>query len=234
MESDGEVIGFYLSDISHRSSRLSRLLSIANAEFRSKRVPKQYLNRMDVITSKGTNAQKREQGTAQYSTILGSVAPNAMVRRPYRNLCSVHKKESAQLFIKAMTACALDSAKIIREIAPGIYDRQVEAVRNVDQQWRFGDLFTSSISNYNISASFHTDTRNVIGSYNVIMTKRNNSKGGCLHVPDYNATFEQRDNSMLVYPAWRNMHGVTPIIPTHEGGYRNSLIFYSLKAFIDG
>lgn len=39
------------------------------------------------------------------------------------------------------------------------------------------------------------------------------------------------DNSMLVYPAWRNVHGVTPIVPTREGGYRNSLVFYSLKAF---
>lgn len=39
------------------------------------------------------------------------------------------------------------------------------------------------------------------------------------------------DYSILVYPAWRNVHGVTPIIPTHEGGYRNSLVFYPLKAF---
>jgi hypothetical protein len=36
---------------------------------------------------------------------------------------------------------------------------------------------------------------------------------------------------MLVYPAWRNVHGVTPIIPLKEGGYRNSLVFYPLKAF---
>jgi len=50
-------------------------------------------------------------------------------------------------------------------------------------------------------------------------------------VPDYGATFEQADNSMLVYPAWRNVHGVTPIIPTSDDGYRNSLIFYPLKAF---
>jgi len=39
--------------------------------------------------------------------------------------------------------------------------------------------------------------------------------------------------SMLVYPAWRNLHGVTPITPTHDGGYRNSLIFYPLKAFFN-
>jgi hypothetical protein len=85
---------------------------------------------------------------------------------------------------------------------------------------------------YNISAAFHRDTGlNIAGAVNVIICKRLNSKGGDLHVPDYNATIGQQDNSILVYPAWRNVHGVTPIVPTHEGGYRNSLIFYPLKAF---
>ena len=94
------------------------------------------------------------------------------------------------------------------------------------------NLFTSSISNYNISAPYHRDTGNIVGAVNVIICKRLNSKGGDLNVPDYDATFGQADNSILVYPAWKNVHGVTPIIPTHEDGYRNSLVFYPLKAFV--
>lgn len=230
---DGEVIGFYIRNIDDYSPRLGQLLSIANKEFRSDRVPKQYLDRADVMTMRGNRAENRKKGTAQWSTILGSVPPNAMARRHYRNRSSVHNVDTAQTFIKAMTACAIESGKLVKQVAPNIYEQQVEVMKGVDKKWRFGDLFTSSISNFNISASFHTDTRNIKGAINVIMTKRNNSKGGCLHVPDYGATFEQGDNSLLVYPAWRNMHGVTPIIPTHEGGYRNSLIFYSLKSFID-
>ena len=92
-------------------------------------------------------------------------------------------------------------------------------------------MFTSSISNFNIAAQYHRDTGNMLNSVNIIFTKRNNSKGGCLNVPDYDVTFEQADNSMLVYPAWKNIHGVTPIIPTAKNGYRNTLIFYPLKAF---
>jgi len=65
----------------------------------------------------------------------------------------------------------------------------------------------------------------------VIITKRLNAKGGNLYVPDYGAVMDSADNSMLVYPAWKNIHAVTPIIPLHEGGYRNSLVFYPLKAF---
>tara|TARA_R110002012_G_scaffold197522_2_gene366080 strand:+ start:7377 stop:8174 length:798 start_codon:yes stop_codon:yes gene_type:complete len=233
LEDNGEVIGFYIKDIDDYSPRLSQLLSIANAEFRSDNVPKQFLDRADVIKLRGNRTEARKKGTAQWSTILGSVPPNAMTRRHYRNRAAVHNHKPAQVFIKAMTAAAIESGKIIKEIAPHIYHNQLKVMESISKEWRFGDLFTSSISNFNIAASFHTDVRNVKGAVNVIMTKRNNSKGGCLHVPDYNATFEQADNSLLVYPAWRNMHGVTPIVPTHKEGYRNSLIFYSLKAFKD-
>ena len=102
---------------------------------------------------------------------------------------------------------------------------------NIPKKWRFCDLFTSSISNFNIPAPFHRDAGNLEGCVNVIIAKKKNATGGNTTVPDYAATMDSSDNSMLVYPAWRNVHGVTPIFPTHEGGYRNSLVFYPLKAF---
>jgi hypothetical protein len=101
------------------------------------------------------------------------------------------------------------------------------------EKWRFGRLFTSSISNYNISAPFHRDAGNLIDCVNVIIAKKRHATGGNTTVPDYGATMDSCDNSMLVYPAWRNVHGVTPIIPLAEGGYRNSLVFYPLKAFLN-
>ena len=154
-------------------------------------------------------------------------------RRHYENRSSVHSVKSAQTFIKAMLLLAKESEQLIKEIIPEQYEKQVELFKQVPDQWKFANLFTSSISNYNISAPFHRDTGNIVGAVNVIICKKHNAKGGDLHVPDYNATIGQQDNSILVYPAWRNVHGVTPIIPTHEGGYRNSLIFYPLKAFVN-
>ena len=103
--------------------------------------------------------------------------------------------------------------------------------QRIPDNWRFANNFSSTISNCNISAPVHQDHANVKGAINMIITKRRNSKGGNLHVPDYNATFDQTDNSLLVYPAWRNRHGVTPIIPTHQGGYRNSHVWYALDSF---
>lgn len=222
---DGEPVGFYLTKM---PDKMCKLADLANAEFRSKGVPKTEMAR-------GVSSEMMAKGIkntlSQYSTILGSVPPKPHFQRPYAQRSSVHSVKSAQIFIKAMLLLAKESEHLIKEILPKQYEQQIKLFEDVPEKWRFGNLFTSSISNFNISAPFHRDTGNIVGAVNVIICKKFNSKGGDLHVPDYNATIGQQDNSILVYPAWRNIHGVTPIIPTFEGGYRNSLVFYPLKAF---
>lgn len=230
---DGEPIGFYLTKMPEKACKLADL---ADKEFRSKNVPKSGMARATVPTKEAYDLMKADknvnQRIDQYSTILGGIPPKAQFKRPYPNLSSVHAVKTAQTFIKAMLLLAKESEKLMAEILPEQYQRQTELFKGVDDQWKFGNLFTSSISNYNISAPFHRDTGNIQGAVNVIICKKHNSKGGDLHIPDYGATIGQQDNSILVYPAWRNVHGVTPIEPTYEGGYRNSLIFYPLKAFL--
>ncbi|MCP4522547.1 MAG: hypothetical protein GY827_12775 [Cytophagales bacterium] len=222
---DGEPIGFYIKDISKYSEKASKLAALANQELRSKKVPKSVMKR----SSGFTNA---ENEVLQYSTIIGSVPPKPHMRRPYPTISSVHNVDSAKTFIKAMMLLCKESEEIIKKLTPNIYENQKKLIEeNVPEKWRFGKLFTSSISNYNIPAPFHRDNGNIKGCVNVIIAKKNNAKGGNTTVPDYGATMDSCDNSMLVYPAWRNVHGVTPIVPTGKDGYRNSLVFYPLKAF---
>lgn len=233
LESEGEIVGFYIGDVNKYNEKLGKLLKIANKEFRSDNVPKATMVRSAAVMKgyKETGKRGEEDLVEQYSTILGSVAPRPHMRRPYPNISSVHRDKKAQTFIKAMWGCCVEAENIIKELTPHIYDKQTELFQDIKKEWRFGNMFTSSISNFNIAAGFHRDTGNLEGTVNVILTKRHNANGGCLNVPDYNTTFEQADNSMLVYPAWRNTHGVTPIKPIAKDGYRNSLIFYPLKAF---
>jgi hypothetical protein len=230
---DGNLVGFYLKQM---PEKMCKLADLANAEFRSNNVPKTMMGRSTVPNKEQYELMKKgeteKSKVNQYSTILGGIPPKAQFKRPYPNYSSVHSVKSAQTFIKSMLLLAKESEALIAKIMPEQYAQQVEAFKDVPAKWRFGNLFTSSISNYNISAPFHRDNGNIPNTVNVIICKRLNSKGGDLHVPDYGATIGQVDNSILVYPAWRNVHGVTPIIPTHEGGYRNSLIFYPLKSFI--
>jgi len=229
---DGEPIGFFMRQM---PEKMCKLADLADKELRSKNVPKS-INSGRILTdgyNEKTGKGKYIWNTQQMSCIIGSVAPKAHLRRPYKTISSVHQVKTAQTFIKAMLMLAKESEKLIAKMIPDQYQRQKELFKQVPNQWKFGNLFTSSISNYNISADFHLDRANIVGAVNVIITKRRNSKGGNLHVPDYGATIDQCDNSILVYPAWRNVHGVTPIEPTFEGGYRNSLVFYPLNAFVN-
>ncbi|MFM8342016.1 MAG: hypothetical protein ACKN9F_07340 [Methylomonas sp.] len=230
---DDELVGFYLTKI---PEKMCKLADLANAEFNSSNVPKSNMSRATVSNHEQYHLMKKglteKTRVDQFSCIIGSIAPKAQFKRNYGNRSSVHSVKSAQTFIKAMLMLAEESEQLIKEILPKQYEKQIELFRQVPDKWKFGNLFTSSISNYNISAPFHRDTGNIVGSVNVIICKKLNSKGGDLHIPDYNATIGQQNNSILVYPAWRNVHGVTPIIPTRKGGYRNSLVFYPLKAFI--
>jgi hypothetical protein len=219
---DGEPIGFYLTKM---PEKMCKLADLANKELRTKNVPKSEMKRSSGFINKNNDV-------LQYSAILGSIPPKPHMQRPYASISSVHSFKTAQTFIKAMLLLAKESEQLIKEVLPMQYVKQVELFKDVPEKWRFANLFTSSISNYNISAPFHRDTGNIVGAVNVIICKKFNSKSGDLHIPDYGATIGQRDNSILVYPAWRNVHGVTPILPTLEGGYRNSLVFYPLKAFV--
>jgi hypothetical protein len=223
---DGEAIGFYLTKM---PEKMCKLADLANAEFNSNRVPKIAMVRTNGEPS--TMKSRGVQEVKQMSAIIGSTAPKPHLGRNYPSRHSNHSIKSCQTFIKAMILLAQESEQLIKEIIPNQYYKQLDLFRDTKPKWKIGDLFTSSISNFNISAPFHKDGLNMEGAVNVIICKRLNSKGGDLHVPDYNATIGQQDNSILVYPAWRNVHGVTPIIPIYEGGYRNSLVFYPLRAF---
>lgn len=227
---DGKPIGFFIRKV---PEKLGKLIAIANKEFRSKRVPKTEMSR----GAQGTKADKlarRKAGiklVTQYSAILGGVPPKPHMKRNYPTISSVNAVESAQTFVKAMLLACKESESLIKQIMPEQYERQLKALKTTYPPYKFGNLFTSSISNFNIPAPYHLDTANIKDTVNVIITKRFNSSGGNLHVPDYNAVFDQCDGSILVYPAWKNVHGVTPIKKQSAEGYRNSFIFYPLKAF---
>lgn len=219
---DGAIIGFYLKRM---PERMCNLADIANAELLSNRVPKSMMRRSSGLRS-------IENEVKQFSTIIGSVPPKAHMRRPYPSRSSVHQKKSADTFVKAMIMLCKEGEKLIQQYAPDIYERQKRIIEeNVAEKWRFGDLFTSSISNFNIAAAYHIDKANLPTCVNIIICKRKNSTGGNTTIPDYGATVDSADNSILVYPAVNNMHGVTPIIQTAEDGYRNTLVFYPLKGF---
>ena len=221
-DKDGTHVGLFLTQL---PADLPNFTNIADTEIRTKRVPKS-----DMRRSSGLHNPAAE--VKQYSTILGSCPPKPHMRRPYASRSSVHSVATAKIFCRAMSAAGVKAFDLLKANAPQVVEGHLKAVaKRVPKKWSFSENFTSTISNCNIAAAVHQDHANVKGAINIIITKRRNSKGGNLHVPEFGATFDQIDGSMLVYPAYRNRHGVTPIIPTHPGGYRNSHVWYALDSF---
>lgn len=227
MLENGEPVGFYLAQM---PKKLCDIADFCNIELRSERVPKSLMSRSSAVSSRGKEGSNG--GVEQYSTIIGSIPAKPMMRRSYNTISSVHSVKSAHNFIKGMKLLAAESEKLIEQIMPLQAATQREIIsQNTLPKYRFSPMFTSSISNYNIAADFHVDNKNLKHCVNVIIAKRSNSVGGNTYVPDYDACFDSKNNSMLVYPAWKNLHGVTKIVPTSEGGYRNTLVFYPLQGF---
>jgi len=225
---DGTHVGLFLKEL---PADLQNLVNIADQQLRSDNVKKSRMDRKTLVGYNPDGTGKYEV-ISQWSTILGSCPPKPHMRRPYPSRSQVHQQASARPFTKAMNAIGLMAFGLVQQYTPAVAQEHTIAIqKRLPTKWRFGGPFSSTISNCNISAPIHQDNANIKGAINLIITKRRNSTGGNLHVPDYNATFDMNDNSMLVYPAWRNLHGVTPIIPTHQGGYRNSHVWYALDSF---
>ena len=157
-----DAIGFYIKQM---PEKMCKLADLANLEFNSKRVPKQEMirtNFKEIKDEKGKviGYQDRQDLNGggvvkQMSAILGSIAPKPHLGRNYPNRHSNHQVKSAQTFIKAMLLLANESEKLLKDILPEQWEKQNEIFKQVPDKWKFGNLWTSSISNYNISAPFH-------------------------------------------------------------------------------
>jgi len=104
---DGEPIGFYLTKM---PEKMCKLADLANAELRSKNVPKTVMDRKTPL------GNGEYLVVSQYSTILGGCPPKPHMRRPYPSISSVHSVKTAQIFIKAMLLLAKESEQLIKEL----------------------------------------------------------------------------------------------------------------------
>jgi hypothetical protein len=228
----GEEIGFFIKDIREYSVKAGALLDIANSELMSKRVPKS--GRMGGggkggALDKGGTGIPFKVGT---SAIIGATPPKPYLGRPYRSTSSLHNAPSAKVFIKSMICLSRETSKVFEAVSKTLYSKHCDSMSGVAKKWTLGKDWTSSVSNISCTVPVHSDKKNIVGTLNAIYCKRFGCTGGNIVLPDYGATIEQSSYSLLVYPAWRDLHGVSPI-KKNSGGYRNTLVFYSLSDFVD-
>lgn len=234
VDSDGNHIGFYMRNM---TPLMSKIAAIANYELIAKKVSIMELARSDVAKFQRlgyTSKEAKALGTMQRSVIIGSVPEKPNMAKQYKSTSSVHREKKSSIFIKSMIKLGELSGDLIKQVSPQLYAQHMQAMEEVDEQWKLTSLHTSSISNLSASLKLHKDRANLKGTLNVIIIKRFRADGGHLYLPEYDQTIEQCDDSIIVYPAWRDIHAVTPIHLTSASGYRNSLVFYTLNAFKKG
>lgn len=103
----------------------------------------------------------------------------------------------------------------------------------INEDWRMGDTcWTSGIVNDTAGLYYHYDRNNVPSTWSAMITLRAGTKGGHLHIADYDLTMSCRNGDLLFFPGMDLIHGVTPITESLKGGYRFTAVYYSVKRFL--
>jgi hypothetical protein len=175
---------------------------------------------------------KRASGIDQQSRSLG-MAPRKVMqgRDACRPASLAYERPSEHAFLARL---ALDLGETLREIAPDKYQEGVDALAEVDKDWRIteGALWTSGVINRSATLPYHRDGFN-FDSWSAMPVVRRGMKGGYLHVPEYGLTVGCRDGWVVFFNGYRIVHGVTPMEKATEDGYRFSVVYYALRGMKD-
>jgi hypothetical protein len=133
-----------------------------------------------------------------------------------------------------LVALAKTCADVLHDLVPSQYQSDLSAIQDIDNAWRITDdaLWTSGVVNKSSSLPYHRDGFN-FATWSAMPVVRRHMDGGFLNIPEFNLTVNCRDGWVVLFPGYKYVHGVTPMRPTKEGGYRFSVVYYALKGMKD-
>lgn len=123
----------------------------------------------------------------------------------------------------------------INAVDPAIVLADQAALGQVLPDWRLGDaqLWTSGVINDTAQLPYHRDGFN-FPTWSAMPVVRRGTRGGHLHLPEYNLVVPCADATVTLFDGSRRVHGVTPITRTQRGqGYRMSVVYYALRGMKD-
>lgn len=119
------------------------------------------------------------------------------------------------------------------EIDPRLVAGGTVATDIVNKDWKLGESYwTSGVINQSSRLPYHRDGFN-FHAWSAMPVFRRNMRGGYLSIPEYDTVVPCRDSWAVFFPGWELVHGVTPMHTTKDGGYRYSVVYYSLKGMKD-
>lgn len=185
---------------------------------------------LKVDTSGGVQRQKNYRSRSR----TFGYAP----RRPVmgRESCTLTSITSEQPDVaKVIESYADQFSRHLRTIAPDVVERNLEVLGNVLPEWRLGEakLWTSGVINDTAQLPYHRDGFN-FPTWSAMPVLRRGTRGGCLHLPEYDLTVPCGDSTVTFFEGFRYVHGVTPIRRVKKNeGYRISVVYYALKGMMN-
>ena len=173
----------------------------------------------------------RSSGLRNVSAVFGYAARNQVLRREGCRMCGGATAAPAAHAMILGAAVSL-SAMFHGEHPFRSADDREQAAR-IRPEWRMGGTqWTSGVLNETSALPYHTDANNM-PTWNAMIVARRGTRGGHFHVPEYGLTMPCRDGDVIFMPAYRLVHGVTPITKVDEDGYRYSAVFYTVSRMKD-
>lgn len=155
-------------------------------------------------------------------------------RRPviWREACTITTLGRDQPEIEAVLESYADQFSAgLKAIDAELVERGQAELAAVTHDWRIGEakLWTSGVVNDTAQLPYHRDGFN-FPVWSAMPVLRRGTRGGHLHIPEYDLVVPCDDSSVVFFEGYRLVHGVTPIQRVKGSqGYRISAVYYALR-----
>lgn len=149
-----------------------------------------------------------------------------------RNCCrEVNGAQEHPTAHAAILAGADTLAGMLGEVLPDIAQRDhALAKAEVLPEWRIrNSQWTSGVVNWTAPLPYHYDRNNLEPIWSAMVVARRGIRGGHLHVPELDVVLECRDGDVVLFPGWRFVHAVTPMVKVTKDAYRFSAVYYAVS-----
>lgn len=174
------------------------------------------------------SAGKRTRGLLSQSTIFG-YRPRIATRKTYCSSTALSYSFPKQHYF--IVDYAKELSTYYNNYFPDVFNKHTEEIKKrVMDEWTIaGTPFTSGIINKDNPLKYHHDRGNFKGVLSNMIAFKKGMKGGRLVIPEYGIKLEIDDNTLTVFDGQSIMHGVSPFQKIDEGGYRYTIVYYSLE-----
>jgi hypothetical protein len=171
---------------------------------------------------------KRTGGLTTHSKVFGYL-PREIIRKDYCSSSAMSVEKPSHHAVICNFAETL--SKHYKETCPEMFDWHDKLIKDkIKKEWIIkGTPYTSGVINKNTQLNYHWDRGNFPKIYSNMVAFKKDCVGGHLAMPEYNVGLEVADLSICLFAGQKVLHGVTPFQIEKQGGYRYTLVYYSMQ-----